>query len=243
MAAAQDTTIAASDWIIDSGAMDHMCSSKAYFNTIRPLRTPIPVRMGNGSISQATAIGTVVLSMASGQRLQLTEVLWVPNITHNLIAVDRLSYEVRFNNPRQGTCTIRDKAGRTIVSILSEKGLFRLRMPKMLSMTKTALVAAITTKSAAVRLWHERLGHLNMADVKKLTKLADGMAITETHTDNMICEPCINGKQYQTFNRTPSTRATERLELIHSDLCGPFTPSIARSRYFIIYIDDYSRMT
>src|SRR3954452_20768536 len=40
-----------------------------------------------------------------------------------------------------------------------------------------------------------------------------------------------------------STRVTQCLELVHSDLCGPFpTPSIAGSKYFILYIDDYSQM-
>lgn len=46
-----------------------------------------------------------------------------------------------------------------------------------------------------------------------------------------------------TINRQPSTRAERKLELIHSDLAGPLPESWGRSRYFIIYIDDYSRMT
>jgi len=33
------------------------------------------------------------------------------------------------------------------------------------------------------------------------------------------------------------------VELLHSDSCGPMPPSKAGSRYFILFIDDYTRMT
>ena len=45
-------------------------------------------------------------------------------------------------------------------------------------------------------------------------------------------------------NKGPSQRASVPLELIHSDLCGPMPePSISGYRYFIIYVDDFTRYT
>lgn len=39
-------------------------------------------------------------------------------------------------------------------------------------------------------------------------------------------------------------RATRPFELLHSDLCGPVSPeSASGARYFILYIDDFSRLT
>lgn len=39
-------------------------------------------------------------------------------------------------------------------------------------------------------------------------------------------------------------RATQALEIVHSDLCGPMqTASLGGSRYFLLFIDDYSRMS
>lgn len=40
----------------------------------------------------------------------------------------------------------------------------------------------------------------------------------------------------------PVHRASKPFELVHSDLCGPISvPSHGGARYFIVYIDDYSR--
>ncbi|KAK4402464.1 Retrovirus-related Pol polyprotein from transposon TNT 1-94 [Sesamum angolense] len=59
------------------------------------------------------------------------------------------------------------------------------------------------------------------------------------------CEACLQGKQHKKpFPSRTSWRAKAVLELIHTDVCGPMrTPSHEQNRYFILFIDDYSRMT
>ncbi|KAL0300270.1 UNVERIFIED_CONTAM: Retrovirus-related Pol polyprotein from transposon RE1 [Sesamum angustifolium] len=59
------------------------------------------------------------------------------------------------------------------------------------------------------------------------------------------CEACLQGKQHKKpFPSGTSWRAKAVLELIHTDVCGPMrTPSHEQNRYFILFIDDYSRMT
>ena len=53
---------------------------------------------------------------------------------------------------------------------------------------------------------------------------------------------CIKGKQTRHNKRTKATRSTQLLELIHTDVCGPFdTPSFGGEKYFITFIDDFSR--
>jgi hypothetical protein len=97
---------AASDWIIDLSATDYMCFQKAYFKTLRLLSTPITVCIGNRATSRATATGSVELATGSQQNLQLTNVLLVLDIRHNLIAIDRLAYKVTFF---YSECSICDK--------------------------------------------------------------------------------------------------------------------------------------
>lgn len=60
---------------------------------------------------------------------------------------------------------------------------------------------------------------------------------------SQICEECVVGKQHRTeFPKEKSWRAETALELIHSDICGPISPtSNGDKRYFITFTDDYSQ--
>lgn len=65
----------------------------------------------------------------------------------------------------------------------------------------------------------------------------------ENCKNESICLICIevktNGNQYP---KSAEYRAKRRLEIIHSDLCGPIQiPTIGEKSYFITFIDDYSR--
>ena len=60
-----------------------------------------------------------------------------------------------------------------------------------------------------------------------------------------VCEGCVYGKQTKrSFPVEGAWRASTPLELIHSDVCGPMnTPSCGESQYFLLFINDYTRMT
>ena len=58
-----------------------------------------------------------------------------------------------------------------------------------------------------------------------------------------LCEGCIVGKMHRKpFQSVDHKQSAKKLELIHSDVCGPIqVESIGGSRYFVTFIDDYSR--
>ena len=51
---------------------------------------------------------------------------------------------------------------------------------------------------------------------------------------------CIKGKQTN-MRKKDANRCSDVLELIHTDLCGPFPTPWNGQQYFITFIDDYSR--
>ena len=99
-----------------------------------------------------------------------------------------------------------------------------------------------TTRINVVRnlqSWHKVLGHCNKDDIVKLQYLVDGMKIDGKK--DFVCEPCILGKHTQTFNREPSQRATQPLEFVSTDVCGPITPVSSNGfEYAISFTDNYS---
>ena len=53
----------------------------------------------------------------------------------------------------------------------------------------------------------------------------------------------IKGKQTK-HTKKGATRSTELLEIIHTNICGPFdAPSFGKEKYYITFIDDFSHYT
>ena len=58
-----------------------------------------------------------------------------------------------------------------------------------------------------------------------------------------ICEGCIYGKMHRLSFSKFVWRAKTPLELVHSDIFGPTRPlSLGRKKYFLLFVDDYTRM-
>jgi hypothetical protein len=73
--------------------------------------------------------------------------------------------------------------------------------------------------------------------------LVDGLP--NIHFSKGICEGYVLGKHPQEkFNKGKTQRDSSPLDLIHSDLMGPFLhPSIHKERFVLIFVDDFSRFT
>jgi hypothetical protein len=58
-----------------------------------------------------------------------------------------------------------------------------------------------------------------------------------------ICEGCVKGKhQITSFPKDEATRASQLLEIVHTHVCGLIkTTSHGGARYFLTFIDDFSR--
>ena len=88
-------------------------------------------------------------------------------------------------------------------------------------------------------LWHKRLGHISREMMKCLIK--DEILTSFDFSDFTSCVECIKEK-YTIVKKNGALRAIELLECIHSDIWGPYSiPTINGHKYFISFIDDFSR--
>uniref|UniRef100_A0A2N9GH76 Integrase catalytic domain-containing protein n=1 Tax=Fagus sylvatica TaxID=28930 RepID=A0A2N9GH76_FAGSY len=87
--------------------------------------------------------------------------------------------------------------------------------------------------------WHARLGHIGKDRMARLAR--EGLLGPLAKVDLPICEPCLAGKACRKpFGK--AVRATQPLELIHSDICGPMNVKARHgASYFLTFIDDYTR--
>ena len=86
-------------------------------------------------------------------------------------------------------------------------------------------------------LWHRRLGHISIERIKKLVN--DEVLSTLNFADFETYVNCIKGKQTNK-SKKGAKRSTNLLEIIHTDICCPDMDANS-PKYFITFIDDYSR--
>lgn len=91
--------------------------------------------------------------------------------------------------------------------------------------------------------WHARLGHVATGTMKTMINKEIVTGIPDIDVEKEMCASCLLGKQTrQSFPKATLYRASQALELVHGDLCGPISPSTAaKSRYVFVLIDDYTR--
>jgi hypothetical protein len=89
-------------------------------------------------------------------------------------------------------------------------------------------------------MWHCRLGHISENRMKRLHD--DGLLTSFDFESYETCESCLLGKMTKApFTGFPE-RASDLLELVHTDVCGPMsTTARGGFQYFITFTDDFSR--
>ena len=95
--------------------------------------------------------------------------------------------------------------------------------------------------ASSLKVWHERLGHTNYNDLKRLSEHVEGMKIS--NKDEGICGCCeTNKSKRRPVPKDTITRATEVLETVHTDVLGPIAnESPENFKYAIGFVDSFSR--
>ncbi|KAG8480148.1 hypothetical protein CXB51_024926 [Gossypium anomalum] len=102
---------------------------------------------------------------------------------------------------------------------------------------------AHTASTENTKLWHQRLGHANFKSMARMVSKEMVENFTKSVQNENVCEVCQMGKQARLpFPTNTTWRASSKLELVHSDVCGPMrTESLSGNRYFILFINDSTR--
>ena len=137
------------------------------------------------------------------------------------------------------SCCIQSKYRKIIGTGSSLGKLYRLDCEVQQPSTEKAAIA----ETSMIDLWHQRLAHVNLKQLHQLVECSDGIDV-QSQSKLSFCEACVQGKCHrQPHYPLKTIRSKEKLELVHTDVCGPMqTQSFGgiRSRYFITLTDEYS---
>ncbi|MCO5568254.1 hypothetical protein L7F22_021951 [Adiantum nelumboides] len=201
-------------WYFDSGASKHITSRKDFFCSLDAAPAGKKVACANNASYPIEGVGKILITISDGSDLCLPDVLYIPGIKKNLLSVSSLAKNSLQVIFKDDKCIVRDREnGYSLITTGTlENGLFVLDRYEK---QIQACIAQTTTQAMQdAELWHARFGHVGYGSLMTL----------------------------QRHNMDGSVRATRKLQLVHSDICGPMrTPSVGNSLYFVTFIDDFSR--
>ena len=233
-------------WIVDSGASSHMTQRKELLVNYEEFDKPQKVSMGDGHMVEACGKRDIQFKMIlENDRLKTVTMrgtLYVPKLTCSLFSVRATVMKgntVKFEN---GSCLIYDK---NVILLGTGSLVDKLYYLNIESVAQESI--AIATESEVENkadLWHQRLGHLNEIQFREMAShdSVKGVNIPKS-TRTSFCEKCVEGKMSKKpFKSVGEIRSVRKLQCVHSDVCGPMpTQSIVGNKYFVTFIDDYSR--
>ena len=127
-------------------------------------------------------------------------------------------------------------------------GRLELSVPRVGNSYRCRGEVVLPEKGNAAKLspasWHLRFGHIGQSTIAELAKKD---LVAELDMDDKVsgsaapCDACLRGKHSRSpFPSTGRTRATKPLELVHSDLSGPFPTTSHGHKYYASFLDDHS---
>ena len=200
---------------------------------------PSKIYLGDNRAIEAFGEGKVNLSCYDelhAVALTLNKVLYVPNLSKNLLSVPAMTQmgaDVLFD---EGKCIISKNERKFTIGHLLDSKLY------IVNRDGEAHIASTTSQS--LEQWYCRFGDFNYSYIDRLIKgkLVEGMSCSSGEV-NRECEECAQEKMYRILFSKKSEKGTHQpLQLVHSDLCGPMNvDSVGGNKYVLTFTDDYTR--
>lgn len=225
------------DWYFDSGATAHMSNRNDNLQNQRePTKKSITVA-NNDKISVLCA-GDITQTVETGHGkndLLIKNVQYVPNLCVNLLSVSQIVKKHNTVVFSEHGCTVYNQNKKIVATGSLENDLFKLNMIHDVSSRKISADAAFgAMHDNDINLWHRRLGHMSVSNMH---------FIKNSSNVKLNCVVCAEGKQTRAPFPSSGSRATELLQIVHSDVCGPMsTNSLGGNKFYVSFIDDHSRM-
>ncbi|XP_020258296.1 uncharacterized protein LOC109834676 [Asparagus officinalis] len=88
-------------------------------------------------------------------------------------------------------------------------------------------------------IWHHKLGNMSERGLKILSDQKLFLGLNSIALP--FCEHCLTSKQHRLKFNTSSSRSDAIMKPVHSDVWQAQVTSLGGAKYFVSFIDDYSR--
>jgi len=225
-------------WFLDSGCSNHMIGTKDWlFDFDSEFRESVKLT----DDSKMPVMGRGNLKLLIGGIIQvITNVYYLPGLRNNLLSIGQLQQKNLTIVFKKDTCKVyHEERGLIMSTQMSTNKMFVISTPVIIPERLKM------EKCEDAKIWHYRYGHLSWKGLKILMKENMVRDLPELQEIETKYKDFLLGKQHrEAIPKTAQWRASQKLELIHSDLCGPIKPSSnSGNKYFMTFTDDFSRKT
>ena len=233
------------NWLMDSGATDHMTPYGSDFTSYAKFNESRTVILGDGStrlniIGKGNVERWVETSPHVYREFILQDVLHVEGIKRRFLSMGRLDtkgFSVTLSNAR---LTI--SKGKFTFYGFKTGPLFNCTFYAEKPLGDRSLNSV---EALPIKVWHDRMGHLNWEAIKSTRSDNPpliGVKLDASDPPHGTCPGCAEGKAKRRMFKSAgsrTTRSTRPLERIHSDLAGPMeVTSISGDSYICVFTCD-----
>ncbi|WRX23007.1 Reverse transcriptase [Theobroma cacao] len=219
-----DVDSAKSDtWLIDSGSSNHITGNEKLFSKLDKSFNA-RVKIGNGMFLKILGVGTVIVK--TSKRLKsISDVYFVPDAQQNLLSVSQLTdnkYVLLFKGK---ACTVFDRTSVEILTVAMKSRCYPLNL---METEHSGFYGEVNM----LELWHRRFGLVNYNSLVKMASenMVDGLLGIQRYLK--LCDVYQYGKQCRKpYPKERRWKAQQKLELIHTDLCGPMKEASLNGKF------------
>ncbi|KAI9182796.1 hypothetical protein LWI28_028968 [Acer negundo] len=201
---------------LDSSCSNHMTSNKDNFVMLDD-SLQSEVKIGDDKQLQVKGKCDILVQTKKGVK-RINNVFYVPGLKHNLLSVGQLLQKGHNVIFKDDLCEIRGKDGCLIAKIETTQNKM---FPLNFSYSQCSCFSTIVIIPSW--LWHLRYRHLRFNSLSHMCQnhMVRGLA-NISQKNHQPCEACILGEHHRNqFPVGKAWRASNPLELVHTDLCGP----------------------
>lgn len=193
----------------------------------------------DGSFKDSVKLGSN-LSLVKETIQVITNVFYVPDLKNNLLSIGQLQEKGLAILFQHDQCKVyHPEKGLIMETTMASNRMF------VVNVVSRPISSACfnTITEDMVQLWYCRYGHLSFKGLKTLQQKEMVHGLPQLNSPLKLCKDSLVGKQQRDpFPKKSNWRASQILQLIYTDICGPIKPvSNSKKRYFPSFIDDFSR--
>jgi hypothetical protein len=229
-----------SSWYADSGAIDHVTGELEKLVVRDKYNGTDQIYTASGSGMHIKHIGHSIIR-TPGRDLSLNNILHVPKSTKNLASIHRIAFDNNvFFELHHDFFLIKDRESRRTLLGGSSKGGF-YPIPCSTS-TSSSSKQVFNVSKVPMSRWHARLGHPSSTIVRFVLN-KNNLPFSSNLSPESVCDACQQAKCHQLPYPISTSASKAPLELIFSDVWGPACDSIGQNKYYVSFIDDFSKFT